>query len=819
MRSTSTSKRQRLNSPSPLVEITMPSALTSEPPPPRLHRGRLRASGARRALRALLRLTIVLVLAGLVLGGWYLARKGFSRNWRNLVVEELHKRGVEASVRRLTLDPFRGLIARDVRIYDYKKREKTLAVVSEISLDINYAALFQHQPFLNALDIRNGDLTIPLPPAQGQVAHAELQHFRAHVYFPPDRIEVSQAEGLFCGIRISATGQLIQRPNARPSPKNSAEEQKRRLQLLQRLVTFLQGFRYPGTTPQLQIKFAGDLSQLEDARVETTLRASQVLRSTYEARQLNLMTEWKEQTLTIPQLEWSDPAGRFSATATWSRADGRATFQARSTVDLQPLLGSFGLATLLGDFTWETPPLIEASGSATIGAPHQQLEVIGKFALDHFTYKQIGFDGLTADFAWDGARTMLRDLRLRHRTGQLNADLLDAPDDFRINLESTLAPSALASLVPPDAAKFLSEWEWLRSPNLRVSLRGTSRSPATWHGEGALALGPARFRGVRMDGASGDLHFGDGAFSLENFKVRRGEGEGTGSFGYDSKKKEIRLTKVETMLTPSEAIMWIEPKFWEHVKPYRFHHTPHVTANGIVQLGGGKQTHLQIDVSAPGGMDYTFIDKVLSFDHIAGQLLFTDDRLQILGLKATLFSGNVTGSADISLARNDHHYSATVAAEQVDFPSLTDLYFKYKTSRGALNGKFDFGGNGAEREALHGAGNVEIRNGNVFAIPIFGPLSALIRKFFTGAGFSVAHVATAPFTIRAGVIHTDKLKVSGALFSMLGHGDINFIKNELDFDIRVDANGPGALLTPLYQLFEYHGSGSLTKPIWKPKRF
>ena len=158
-----------------------------------------------------LRLAIIVILGGLAAGGWYLAKKGFSRNWRNKVVEELHKRGVEASVRRLTLDPFRGLIARDVRIYDYKKRERTLAVVSEISLDINYAALFHHQPFLNALDIRNGDLTIPLPPVEGQVSKAELKSFRAHVYFPPERIEVSQAEGLFCGVRISASGQLIKR--------------------------------------------------------------------------------------------------------------------------------------------------------------------------------------------------------------------------------------------------------------------------------------------------------------------------------------------------------------------------------------------------------------------------------------------------------------------------------------------------------------------------------------------------------------------------------------------------------------------------------
>src|SRR5712691_3858474 len=197
----------------------MPSTLLREPPGPQLQRGRLRPSRARRIARTLLRFAIVLILGGLAAGGWYLARKGFSRNWRNTVVEELHKRGVEASVRRLTLDPFRGLIARDVRIYDYKNRDKTLALVSEISLDINYAALFHHQPFLNALDIRNGDLAIPLPPVAGQVSNAELKRFRAHVHFPPERIEMSQAEGLFCRVRISASGQLIKREIYQPSPK------------------------------------------------------------------------------------------------------------------------------------------------------------------------------------------------------------------------------------------------------------------------------------------------------------------------------------------------------------------------------------------------------------------------------------------------------------------------------------------------------------------------------------------------------------------------------------------------------------------------
>ena len=74
--------------------------------------------------------------------------------------------------------------------------------------------------------------------------------------------------------------------------------------------------------------------------------------------------------------------------------------------------------------------------------------MIGHAAFGQFTYKKIPFSDLAADFSWDGERTFVRDLRLRHQTGQLRADLLDAPADFRLNLESTISPDALRPLVP-----------------------------------------------------------------------------------------------------------------------------------------------------------------------------------------------------------------------------------------------------------------------------------------------------------------------------------------------------------------------------------
>src|SRR5207244_7724204 len=195
---------------------------------------------ARRFLVTTARFLAVLILGAMAGGGWYLARKGFGRKWRGLVVEELHKRGVEASIRRLTLDPFRGLVAQDVRIFSYKHRASPLAVISEIALDVNYAALIHHQPFLNALDVRNAQITLPLKSPDGKGDQPQLKNFRAHVYFPPEQIYVSQAEGLFCGVRISATGQLIKRENYRPSPKLSQKEWQQRLSTLRLVVSELQ---------------------------------------------------------------------------------------------------------------------------------------------------------------------------------------------------------------------------------------------------------------------------------------------------------------------------------------------------------------------------------------------------------------------------------------------------------------------------------------------------------------------------------------------------------------------------------------------------
>ena len=774
---------------------------------------------ARRFLVTTARFLVVLTLAAMAGGGWYLARKGFGRKWRGLVVEELHKHGVEASVRRLTLDPFRGLVAQDVRIFNYKKRENTIAQISRISLDVNYAALLQHQPFLNAIDIRNAQVTLPLPDgADPKLPHAQIKNLHAHIYFPPEQIYVSQADGIFCDIRISATGQLIKRNDYKPSKRVTPEEWQARLAILQRVVSELNQVKF-SERPRLQIKFSGDVAQLENARVEGSLQTGPWQRGNYLARKVTMTGEFADQTLSIRQCELQDDLGRFSASATWQLSAGELQFQARSSLNLRTLLESVGLSRLVSDVAFLAPPRFEISGLAKLGEGQPQWQAIGHAVLDRFAYKGIPFLSANAEFSWDGERTMVRDIHLRHQSGELVGRFLDAPNDFRIDLASTIDANALRSLAPADMREFVNDWDWPHASNVQLSIRGPSAAAATWKGDGTLQLERGRFRTIGFNSASANVHFGDGTVTYENFRVARDEGTATGTFVYDFAHHETRLSDVVSGLRPTEAIYWIDPKLLKIVTPYKFQKPPAITASGIYQFRGGKNTRLEINVDSPGGMDYVFLGKTLPFDRINAKLLLTDDRLQISELNGTIFSGTMRGGADISLAKNDQRYRATMTVDQVDFPRLTDLYFKYKTAAGSMNGRYEWTGSGSEARTMNGKGEVEVRNGDVFAIPLFGPLSDILNKIMPGVGYRVARKANMSFTIKDGIIRTSDFHVDGGTFGMVGLGNAHFLDDKIDFDVRIDASGAGFVLTPLYKFFEYKAEGSLKKPDWHPKIF
>src|SRR5947207_1331970 len=260
---------------------------------------------------------------------------------------------------------------------------------------------------------------------------------------------------------------------------------------------------------------------------------------------------------------------------------------------------------------------------------------------------------MSAGIFLDGERTWLRDIRIRHPTGDLRAEVFEAPNEFRLNIDGPLAPSEVRPFLAPEIQEFLGEWECPRPPVIQLAIRGKDRHPESWQGDGNIALDRTRFRGQWMNNATSKVHFADGAVTYENFHITRDEGVGSGTFTYDFAKHEVRVSNIKANVRPAEVSFWIDPDLPKNVAPYKFHQPPTITANGVYQFHGGSGTRLEINVDAPSGMDYVFLGTTLPFHKIAGRLLFTDDHLQIVDLKGGLFAGNVHGSADISLAHGD----------------------------------------------------------------------------------------------------------------------------------------------------------------------
>ncbi len=154
-------------------------------------------------------LVAFLMLGLLAWGGYYVCNHGFSRHWRVRVSQEFKRRGLDLYVHRLTLDPIQGLVARDVQIFDVNTPGEVVATIDRAALDINLTNLLHSRPFIDAVDLRNADLSLPVNPDDPHSERVKVSHLNARIFFRPHEWYASQAEATVFGMQISARGRLL----------------------------------------------------------------------------------------------------------------------------------------------------------------------------------------------------------------------------------------------------------------------------------------------------------------------------------------------------------------------------------------------------------------------------------------------------------------------------------------------------------------------------------------------------------------------------------------------------------------------------------
>ena len=779
-----------------------------------------RSSRNARAVRRFLQITFLLLLLTVGIGGRYLYNRGLTKSWREWVVQEVRKHGVEVSFSRLTVRPFRGLVAKDVKFYDSPARNRVIAQMNEMVIEANYANMAKHKPFLDALTLVDTTLRIPLDPLAPFGPAIRVDKLNARVLFPPDQVQVTRLDAIVLGIRVHANGSLLVPPGLSLLHEKTGASSP----LAEMLVRELGALQYDGALPALTVNFRGDLGRPEEIVVEAQLSGGKIRRGRYALTSLAMAATWQNNVLLLSRFDAADAKGRFQASGSYAPNSRTAELRLRSGLDVPALLRSANVGGL-EEFVFNFAPQLDLTVRAELGATDAapKLQALGHVHLGKFSMGSVPFDSLSADVSWDGRRWAVRDFTLRQENGgiltgnaQQNYDAA-GKGDFRLDLESSILPQTLAPLLKPEARAKFAEMKFHEAPRVSLSARGSAPGLDTLSASGELRLGRTTYRGVEARNAEATFRYNNRVLSLDAFEVNRAEGGGKGSLVCDFKTQLWHIHDVTATIFPAEVAMWIDTDLVQDIKPYRFGKRPPVLhIDGTLDpRKGGTNTRLTVNAEAPGGMDYTFAKKELHFGAMKGRLFFTDESLKLTDVRGELFGGTLTADGDVSLLKAKPGESLTVRLAGVDFAKLSKLYFGFDDSKGKMDASVAFTCKGDDTRTLRGEGEVSVTEGNVFAIPFLGPLSDILNKIVPGMGVSRARKATASFTMGDGIVTAKDLVVEGNGFSMYGGGRIWFIEDKLDFDIRINARGlPGVLLFPVSKLLEYRANSRFTKPEW-----
>jgi hypothetical protein len=355
-------------------------------------------------------------------------------------------------------------------------------------------------------------------------------------------------------------------------------------------------------------------------------------------------------------------------------------------------------------------------------------------------------------------------------------------------------------------------------PEIDISLRAPRLDFAEITGNGSLKVGRTACRGAWIDSGTAEISIADRCVTYKNLAIATGKGRGTGSFDYDVGKQEVRLRNIVSTLVPVDVLMWIDPRIAETIRPYRFRSAPDVRVEGKVHMKDPLKNNLAIKIDAPGGLNYNLLGKTLAFGKTRAAVDVVANKVDATVTNAEFKDGTVGVKAVVSIDPRNPTFRTDVTLNRVNFAKLTNLYFDYDDSKGLISGRYGFQARMGAEEEMTGAGSLRIEDGNVFAIPVMGPFSAILGGILPGVVYNTARLATADFTVANRKITTKNIEIAGRGFSMFGNGDIYFLTGRLDLSMRINVQGiPGLVFFPVSKLLEYHSEGTIADPRWRPK--
>lgn len=853
-------------------------------------------------LRFLRRFLLFVLTSFLLAAGVYVSTGAFRTRWHGFVTGELSRMGVHLDFESLTINPFGGLVAREVKIYNDATHRHLVAAVDRLNLGVDFGPLFEGKVKIKALDLTHANVALPVDPARPDLTVVELHDFHAKIFIDENRLDIRQAEGVLAGIHVSISGVLklpAEKPvdNQQPSPsameRLSAMRQHR--ETIQHGLDWLARFQSPNA-PMLRARVSGDLDKLDEIQAELGFHAQGLRYQDYVWQELVAEAEYEGGFIDLKRLHVTDHLGTLDATATWHMGADRVRFRLNSSADLPGLARAFFDNDQLHEVVFYEAPHLALEGHLFVGASKPEglvpAEVTGHLESGRFGSRGEIFESLSLSIGATPEGIFARDAVLKHKTGSvLMSVMYHRAQGLKVDATLRMDPNLFLPFISGPKTREIIQRFTFRDDSLidvRMAVAGASDRLKECVISGHGLVKKASYKGVFFESVEMDLAFRGDSHNYYNVRAQRPDGPAEARFVFVNDaddQKWVRLIGVSAQADAAGILRAFAPKTADHIDRYRFSPGTEVTVNGTLGFKNNPQFNdYRVKFNNPvGGAHYVLWNEDYPINapegsvHIVGDTLNFDvngrlfgDTLDVTGavnlrkdvkdyqvkaragrfpyavfgkklpfqdvtatvnnrggnirfdVSSSVLGGGMTLIGTLNENREPEPYEGELRMDSVSFKRFAQVYSPGNESEGDITGHFKFTGRMDDWRQLKGGGALFILNGNLLALPVLGPLTPVIGAILPSPirGYNIAKRANCTFEVSDGFIVTKNLEAESGSFRISSRGNIDFIRDDIDFTAEVSVRGiTGLVLLPVTKLLAFKGSNTIGNTKWTPRIF
>ncbi len=792
-----------------------------------------------RTLAFLAAIATVLTAVGVL---WWANHTGLPAPWRAAIERHVAKQGAHVKIGSLRYAIFQGIIATDVRVYSEPEHLREISRLERVILDFDKTKLARGKMHLYKIQLDHAQLSMPVDPEKPGSETLNVTDANGTIFMPGDRrLEVRDARGKIAGIDFTLDARVIGYQQDGKKPPDDSHIRRRR-ELLAKVLGELGKWQFSEKRPpSVRITLEGDINERSSLIAKLALNIRDMEKNGHVIERVTATADLAGDLLTVTSLRASDPRGIFEGNIDYNIEDREGRFDVTSSLELPALLTAWLGLPSLKDVEIHGRQVLDAGGTFHLDDHDRpQIRMTGHARCEAVSLRGMPFEAVESAFSWRDGNLFLRDVRLIRGDGQAEGKVMIEWPLVRLALHSTLpVPVYRPFFANQPLGIVLNDFSVREGAAVDVTLEGgfdlTDRQAWAYTGSGSVKN--LDYKGVPVNSAGCqfslnhqelDFHNGTVVFNYSKYALRDafdGASEGTAKVGrirFDAPNKTVEVEDVRGAIWAAPMVRFFAPKVADSLEQYRFHEPPELKASGVVDVTPQGRTVLDVSFSSEQPADYRFLGENLTLGAPRGSVAIRGPKVAISNLKLTAFDGPVAG-------RIDYLGGGKLAGELnwtgLSLPDLTSAYGFPMKGGGTVTGRIDFSLTDGKVETMDGEGLLALEKAELFAVPMFGPLTPLVGGVLNDerAGFQRAKAAFCTFTIQNGILRSNDFQTATSSLNFAGDGSVDLKERTLDMHMRMNARGLLGLITlplrPFSGLFQFHGSGPLKDTKWERMQF